>query len=412
LRASLLVVWLVFLPGCGIADALRGALTNPTEQIVATLNDGIGGLANASADWQRVLEETRDKLIQQGQSTIANEVSNALNRAIGATGAEFRCNVDFVRARVRQDLVRIRDRVLGLPTEAPEPALCDVVPLAVDLALVPARLNHLEFFGYDFDSAPIQVMLDNTSGSVDVTAKLDRPTHYHMTLNLGGNGVALGPTSQRLRLRWNGQDISTMAVLQPATPVCASKIVPFAHPPMTFIPPKVGGGDAEFEGHGPEVFGSVNLTLVGGHVDVTTAMTARETRSDWTTASGTTTTTFFNPDPGWRVEQIVEPTSSAIHYTDTTTDQIDRFGSTGGPVSQWEFVGDTRGNEAGTRTQVTAHFVETHFVVTQAANCVSPRALQTARAQNLLSPDVASRFEPALRIVDPGILRLPSRATP
>ena len=411
-RLVLLVVWLGLLPGCGIVDAITNALGNSTDRVVATLNDGIGALGSASADWQRVLEETRDKLIQQGQSTIANEVSNTLNRAIGATGAEFRCNVDFLRVRVRQDLVRIRDRLLGLPAEAPEPALCDVVPLAVDVSLVPARLNHLEFFGYDFDTTPIQVLLDNTAGSVDVSGTLDRPTHYHMTLNLGANGVALGPTSQRLRLRWNGKDISTIAVTQPATPVCESKIVPFAHPPMTFIPPKVGSGDAEFGGHGPDVFGSVTLAPASGRVDVTIAMTARETRSDWTTASGATTTAFFNPDPGWRVEKIVEPASSTIHYTDTTTDRDDDFGSTGGPVSQWEFVGDTGGSEAGTRTRVTAHFVETHFVVTQATNCVSPHALQTARAQNLLSPEVASRIEPALRVVDPDILRLPSRVAP
>lgn len=44
---------------------------------VDTLSEAIRKLETNSESWQVVLEETRDTLIQEGQSTLANEVSKA-----------------------------------------------------------------------------------------------------------------------------------------------------------------------------------------------------------------------------------------------------------------------------------------------------------------------------------------------
>ncbi|HEX5415569.1 MAG TPA: hypothetical protein VFZ25_07875, partial [Chloroflexota bacterium] len=261
--------WLATVTGCNL---IPQSLTDNTTIAVNDLGVGISSLDNASADWQQVLSQTRDKLVADGQSTIANEVDTELKRAVATTGSEIRCNVDFLRVRVQQSLIRIRASLLGQPVDPPEPALCDVVPLAVDVSLIPSRLNHLEFYGYDFDTTPIQVLLDNGSSSVDVSSSLAKPTHYHMTLNLGGNGVNFGPTSQKLRLRWNNKDISTISVIQPATPTCQSKIVSFTHPPMTLLPPHTRG-DADFSGHGPKVDASVSLTNASDHVNVKITMT-------------------------------------------------------------------------------------------------------------------------------------------
>ena len=149
----------------------------------------------------------------------------------------------------------------------------------------------------------------------------------------------------------------------------------------------------------------VGLAVVGDHVDVTISMTARETESDYTTASGRTTSTFFNADPGWRVEKIVEPPTSSFNYVDTDN-AADRFGSTGGPVNQWEFIGDSDGNDAGVNTRVTAHFGATHFLVTQSGNCVSPHAVQTARTRGMIGAEAMTRFDAPLRRVPADVLRL------
>lgn len=68
------------------------------------------------------MAQTRDKLAADGQSTIVNEVDIELKRAVSTTGAEVPCNVNFLRVRVQQSLVRIRASRLGQPVDPTEPA--------------------------------------------------------------------------------------------------------------------------------------------------------------------------------------------------------------------------------------------------------------------------------------------------
>lgn len=198
---------------CSSCDPLD--VHDPIDKAVAVLDKAIATLESESADWRTVLEGTRDQLVDEAQSTIRNEVSNTLTRAVAASGAEFRCNVDFVRTRVRQDLTRIRAKLLRQPVPEKEPALCVVIPVAVDASLVPDRLKWLEFYGYDFDAASVQVILQDGSQYLDVSQHLDKPTHYHMTLNLGRNGVQLSPDSTRFILKWKNQQISSITISQP-----------------------------------------------------------------------------------------------------------------------------------------------------------------------------------------------------
>jgi hypothetical protein len=88
--------------------------------------------------------------------------------------------------------------LLKQPIPDKEPALCNIVPLAIDASLVPDRLRWLEFYGYDFDTTPIQVFLQDTDYRYDVSQFLQMPTHYHLTLNLGSTGVPISPKSQKL----------------------------------------------------------------------------------------------------------------------------------------------------------------------------------------------------------------------
>jgi hypothetical protein len=68
----------------------------------------------------------------------------------------------------------------------------------------------------------------------------------------------------------------------------------------------------------------------------------------------------------------------------------------GGPVSRWVFVGDTRGEEAGTRTRVTAHFNPLRVVLVQTGGCVPPRAVQAAQQRSQISPVTNARLAPEL----------------
>lgn len=130
---------------------------------------------------------------------------------------------------------------------------------------------------------------------------------------------------------------------------------------VNWVPPHVGG-DRDFGGNGPLVSvraslatrtdGSGNPNVVV-HVD----MTARETTSDFTTASGGNLDgiRIWTGFPGWRVEGVVGglATLDSVSYTDTDhTDDVFAPSSPNSFVSGYRIVGDTTGDEAGTETFV------------------------------------------------------------
>jgi hypothetical protein len=326
-------------------------------------------------------------------------VNNLLQRGIASASGELRCDADFMVNRMRNGLIRIKQELLHQPVDPLEPQLCNMVPLAIDRALVPTRLNLLEIYGYDFDTTPVTVLLQSTTGTRDVSNILNKPTHYHMTLTLGGTtGVQLDASSQRLILKWSGREISSIAVIQPVTPVCKTFTVQKQPNGFTYTPPRTVG-DSEYNGHGPNTYAYVQLINRGSSVEAKTYLRAKETQSDWTTAEGSRTETVFVPDPGLRVSQILVGTqsgcpsfSSCMTYTDSNHSP-DIFAMGNGPASRFEFVGDTDGNEAGTRTNITVTYNVLKFEVTETNNCVSQTALQQLIDRNLISPEIKQQLQ-------------------
>jgi hypothetical protein len=128
-----------------------------------------------------------------------------------------------------------------------------------------------------------------------------------------------------------------------------AKVIP---PAGRYIPPRVGG-DAEFDGNGPDVFAQAFLHGVGtNRLSVQIFMDAIETIQDFTHARG------FSPEyliyvapPGQCVRSVNLGTFEQIQYRDRNTDPDNFSGQvTGSFVQEWSLLGDTNGNEAGTRT--------------------------------------------------------------
>lgn len=378
-----LLLLLLLISGCGLAKTIE----ETTDKTVAVLDEAIVDLADESADWQIILQDTISELTDETQQTIRNDITNLLRRAPATIGTEFRCDVDFVRKRVRQDLIRIRASLLGIGMEPKEPTFCSVIPLAVDAALVPNDLNLLEFYGYDFDTTPVQVVMRNGNQDVDVSRFLDKPTHYHMTLNLGANGVNLSPGSQRFVLRWNDQEISTIAIIQPATPVCEARVVEFKPSPVSFVPPRTRG-DREYDGNGPRVNANVELNYTSSSISALVTMSAEETKSDWTTASGSRTFNLFTPEPGWKIQQIIGEVNSSFNYIDNS--HSDDVFAGNGPVATYTFSGDKKGDDAGVHTSVKVNFNQLSVELVQDGDCVSPLAVRVLEIQGLIG---ASRLQ-------------------
>jgi hypothetical protein len=394
LAAVLLIVTVA--GGC-LFGGLKTQLADTTTKTVNVLDDAIDALQTQSSAWQTILQEAQSKLTDAAQSTIRNEIGNLITRSIAQAGVEFRCNADFIGARVRQQLIRIKAKLLGQTVPPAEPAICQVVPIAVDRSLVPDRIKQIEFYGYDFNEAKnLAVFLESAGGRVNVTDKLDRPTHYAMTLKFGANGIQLDASSQRLVLEWDNRQISSMAVIQPATPVCVSKLVTLPiEAKVTFMPPHTKG-DRDFSGNGPTVNLTVVLVVNPQSVSAYVFMRAKETKSDWTTAEGSKTFPLNTPDSGWRIDRVVGNLSAAHRYTDGNH-EVDSFDlGSGGPVKRLEFVGDRKGDEAGTQTKVDITFNVLRVELTQTADCVPDSAVRTLRNNGLINPRTFTRLEPGV----------------
>lgn len=391
--------------GCGIFGSVRKEVHDAEALSLDALDSAIDRLGDLSADWQAILAETRDKLVGEAQSTLRNEVNNLLNRTIGAAGAEFRCNADFLRTRVRQELMRIKARLLHQDVPAPEPALCSVTPPAVDLSLDPARRSLLEFFGYDLDRTDVHVFHVLTTGArQEVTEVLQRPTHYHMTLNLGGNGVPLGPQSQAIELRWNNTEISSITVIQPATPPCRENTQTVGS--QTFkVPVQHTRGDRDFKGHGPKMSWTTSLLVNASLVRLRVTLLATEVddqgrpKSDYTTGQATNTYTLFSAPAGKRVVSVDKGGAFSAGYTDTNHEIDGPFAmSPAGAVNSVLAVGDSSGDDVtGNVDNGSTHIeVRTHglrVTLRESGNCVDASTMTRMRTLKLLSPDTEHRFE-------------------
>ena len=120
-----------------------------------------------------------------------------------------------------------------------------------------------------------------------------------------------------------------------------------------FIPPKVGPGDAEYDGNGPDVFAQAFLHGIGtDRLSVQIFMDAIETIQDFTHARGFSAEfLIFVAPPGQCVRSVNLGTFDQLQYRDRTTNPDNFPGQVAGSfVQEWSIEGDTRGNEAGTRT--------------------------------------------------------------
>src|SRR4029077_717530 len=99
---------------------------------------------------------------------------------------------------------------------------CYAVPFAIDLS---QPIKTLEIYGYDLDTQPLELYLVNDDGSFqDVSSALSRRTQYHLTVDLGPNGVKLSPQSQMLSVAWSHILRYSVSLIQPATALCQPQI--------------------------------------------------------------------------------------------------------------------------------------------------------------------------------------------
>lgn len=261
---AVVIVLIILLSGC--------SLFGPDEvhRALADVEEAISALENQSVAWQDTLKTLESKLAKDGQSTLATEVSDLTQRAVGTAGVEFRCDADFVRTRLKQSLQNIKVQLQTKAGMKPAgsliplaPAVCQVVPPSVDLRLASERQKTVQFYGYDMDlnqPSKLKILLADRNGQEeDVSQWMQIPSHYLMTLNISPAGVPFKPTSEKLVLRWGDNVVGSISVLRDLAPFRAvlftNAAQPTDHPTITADVPSgyrlIGGGcHSDWQGAG------------------------------------------------------------------------------------------------------------------------------------------------------------------
>jgi hypothetical protein len=406
-------LWLSLLIALFFSPALQAATTDaPADRTLTdtlvVLERAINGLATRSADYRQILQDTLSSLPRGGEDFVKNEITTFLRRA-PATGADFKCNNEFLVYRARKELWRLKDTLLNANPQAPQPQLCYAAPLAVD---VTQPINTLEIYGYDFDRVPIDMVVINSDGYRDVSFALTKKTHYHLTLNFGKDGIIFSPSDSVLGLTWGHLIHHFIPLIQAATPLCSSRIeeVP-AGKAITYAPPVIAGG-GRFSGPGANALANATLDFESNKVDATICMMATEQNGDGTTFSGCGVEYVYTSDSDRVIEGVFGDLQAAIAYTHANQPKEIADGAPGGPVAQWIFDGLGEKSPAHMEAQMTVRLPKIRVVSTQPDACVSAIAYSEARRMNALSLTTTDRLDAELKKIDSEILTLRPRFAP
>lgn len=365
------------LAGCDIIDAILTQFSDTGTDAITVLEDAIQALDQNSSDWQSIVEDAIDELTGTADDVVAR-LELTLGRAVAQTGMETRCTLDFIGDRVKEEIKNILAELKGETPTPLRPQVCTAVPDNVTADQVPYPLTHVGFYGYNFDLGPqLQAFIERSNGArVNVTSKLNMPTHYSMTLPFGSTGAPITQDDQRIIVTWDGELLVSVGITQPPPRECEIREIVFTPSPITFTPTNHTQGDKDFGGNGPEVTGYVMLLTTHysspsgvNRAKIRVYMKARETKSDWTTVSGSQDFDIRIFPAGFMLWQRLSPLALRSNYSYTDNDHSkDTVYPGEGPARKLVITGDTEGNDVGI-TKVEIHFNEIGFLLKEVGDC-------------------------------------------
>lgn len=387
------------LGGCDLLGGLKPIVNNAVEDASNQLDQTIDALQNTSTSWQVLLKDLLEKLTGDARNLIGNDVQNLINNSVAVAGSEVKCEVDFIRARIVENLTALKNKLLGKPMPVLEPRICQAVPMSVDVAQVPASVRVVNFYGYNFGNlADYNLKMESLDGTqTDVTRALNLPTAYAMTLSLGPSGASVGGNAHRFNLTWQGKPLSTVGIIQPATTVKICKTeTKRVDPQDVDLVPGLINGDGEFGGNGPRISINGALSTTPNAVNLQLSMNAKETKSDWTEVNGSQNYTVFTAPAGFVIEKVASATSGSFRETTRQNwNPEDRALGAGGLFSHLKIVGDTDGSDAG-KTRVRASLNTIEVVLRESGDCQSALALQGLIGTRFINPGLSARLKPSV----------------
>src|SRR3954469_12982469 len=108
-------------------------LNEPVDKVTDTFNNALAALGSESTGWRGTLQQLEQDLVQQGQSTLANQVQSVINRGIAAAGLEVKCTVSFLKSQLREEIAGLLAAFQHKPVPPPVPHFCSYDPASIDL---------------------------------------------------------------------------------------------------------------------------------------------------------------------------------------------------------------------------------------------------------------------------------------
>jgi len=363
---SALLILAISITGC---DVTGGSINSATQQAVQVLSTAIDQLSLQSADWQAILQDAQAKLTEATQMTIRNEISTVLQRAEQAATSNILCVIDFLRVRVREDLIRIRQALLNQPIDPVTPVVCSVVPDAVHISAdssIPTTYTQLTIAGYNFDATPgLEMWFMNGTQNTNETAHIHTTSHYEMVIDIGGSGIPVSAGGQKLQLRWKNQTLSDIPIIQDVQQ-CQTKVVPVQFAPIT-VTPHHTQGDTNFGGS-PKIWADLYPSYSPFRANAIIDVDIVELGGDKTAASASETVPVYTPPAEWQIKSISNDETSSVASTHSSNASGDSINPGTGWVVSFRFShldGDNAANEA----RVDISFREVQVTLQQVAGC-------------------------------------------
>jgi hypothetical protein len=399
---------------CGAASIVADTVNDPPDRTltdtVVVLERAVSAFASPSADYRKIFQDALAALPSHSEDFVKADITTFLRRAPDAQ-SDFKCAPDFVRYRARKELLRLKDTLLDSAPQPARPQFCYAVPLAID----PMRpMVPIEIYGYDFDREPVQLLLMDNFGFRDVTFAVVERTHYHLTLDLQGNGVKFSAANQTIALTMGHLIEHSIPLIQPDTPLCSSHIeeIP-AGKVIAYAPPPIAGLRTTTVGQSARVLANAVLDYESNKVDATVCMTAVETNEQRTAISGCAVEYVYTSDPDRLIEWVFGGSQASFDSTAHRPESGVRKPTSNDPVARWMFPGLDPTSRSTTEAQVAVRLRPIRLVsTTTEPHCVSPVTYLEARRTHALDARTVRRLDPQLKGLRNEILKVRPRFAP
>jgi hypothetical protein len=349
-----------------LLSTLSGCIGDPIKQALSELDDLKIILDKDLGDIKTEMEKWRTELPEEVRNLINDDIQKLSRDIVGATGAETKCTIDFLRARFKQSVENIKSKLLGRRIVYQQPCFCTLNLPMINPNSESKSIESIIFYGYDFNNRDssnklMKVVLVGDSSSREIDENyIGRNSNYQITINLIDILPEIASNKyHKLKIFWNGDSTSlSEAIISEWNP--ETKFDPFKPNALQFYPPHTGGNDTELDTKpGNWANGQVELQLRvnGNNIEGRVFYDVMEFGGDNTRfgidgngearAWGQWTPIYTNVKPNYELIGFSPAAPTRYPFAVTDHNSPKHFYQGGSAVSQFEAFVDQEGDDRG-----------------------------------------------------------------